>query len=202
MTCASWYGASNPNVPASPNWLKTAVTKSTGTSLCLVALEHLKRSQAFQLGHEGCKLNLLSKWKRRVFFPPQLHGFKSLSSKICNKWLYYESHSMSVGSAKYVIADWCKQKSAGLHLLNWSRGYFYMKLGIYRYSCTNILHRCTDFTWKVFGGYCNALGDAVLTQTTPACVQRYFGRVAGNNRREWWRGIHAFSFPFVTVKKS
>lgn len=185
MTCTSWYGASTPNVPASPNWLKTAVTKSTGSSLCLVSLKHLRRSRAVQLSHEGCKLNLLSKWKLSVFFPPQLHGFKSLSSKICNKWLYYKSYSMSVGSAKYMIADWCKQKSAGLHLLNGSRGDFYTKLGLCRHSCTNILHRCTNFAWKIFGGYCNAVGDTVLTQTTPTHMQRYFRRKAGNNRTEW-----------------
>lgn len=78
---------------------------------------------------------------------------------------------MSVGSAKYVIIDWCKQKSAGLHLLSWSQGYFYMQVGLYRHSCKSILHHCTHLTWKIFGGCSNALGDTVLTHTSATRMQ-------------------------------
>lgn len=67
VTCVPRYGASNPNIPASPSRLGTAGTKNAGSSLCCLVLECSGRSQAFRLVREGCKLHFPSERKLKVF---------------------------------------------------------------------------------------------------------------------------------------
>lgn len=59
------HGARNPDIPASPSRLGTAVTKSAGSSLCCLALERSGRSRLPNSSVRAA--NFLSEWKLRVF---------------------------------------------------------------------------------------------------------------------------------------
>lgn len=134
VACVPRFGASNPNIPASPSRLGTAVTKSAGGSLCCLALEHSGRSQPFQLVHEG----------RKPPFGMEAEGFSFLpcsrtDSRARAPRDAISGFVMSLGSAKSVSRGWYKQESTGLHLFNSPQVYFYIKLGLYHCYYTNTL---------------------------------------------------------------